>query len=96
LLDEMAKQADSDEENPPAKRQKLVQTGTDYQFLCSHLTSEPSEAQANVETVNQALLQLCFDAASRSDTKDTNRRKLYKIWRERMQTEDATQELDGL
>lgn len=64
---------------PPRKRKRI--TAPDYSFLCNHSSAEPKRVADEPGVVKASLLKTVFDQASRSDTRDTSRRKLYAVWK---------------
>jgi len=63
----------------PRKRMRV--TGPDYTFLCNHSCIEPKKTPDVPLDVKKSLLQAIFGQASHADTRDSNRRKLYAIWK---------------
>jgi len=72
-------------QEPPPKRVRLSSLTPDYTYLCQNVSGSFSNKPESPQIVLQRILQDCFQAASRSDTRDSNRRKLYTIWRTGMQ-----------
>ena len=75
-------------------RSRTPNLATDHEYLCCHVSRTCGADADDAEQVRLAILQQCFEAASHVDARDSNRRKLYAIWRAGMQ--DCEQaELDG-
>ena len=47
------------------------------------------------EDLRQAVLKKIFEVASQEETRDSNRRKLYAIWKARIEDEHINSEWDG-
>ena len=49
---------------------------------------DAGRAESTPQELKQGLLQALFDAASKEDALEVNRRKIYKLWREEGGGED--------
>lgn len=56
-------------------------TAPDYTYLCNHACSQPAISPEEPEDIKMALLKAVFANASHGDTRESNRRKLYAIWK---------------
>jgi ribosomal RNA-processing protein 1 len=56
-------------------------------------------ADADKPALHQALLKQVFSVASERDTRDSNRRRLYKFWKSNLEDDDddqgAPRDVDG-
>jgi len=83
-------------EPPSKKRRRLL--GNEMSFVADNscVASLPS---ADKSSVHQALLKQVFSIASEQDTRDSNRRRLYKFWKSHLEDDDddrgARREVDG-
>jgi ribosomal RNA-processing protein 1 len=64
---------------PTHKRTRI--TAPDHTFLCTHSSIEPNSTPDDPTEVKASLLKAVFGQASHADTRDSNRRKLYSIWK---------------
>ena len=97
LLTAFTVREDSDE--PPShKRPRLSSESFPY-ILANACSSDPeSEGAVGRATLRRTLLKQMFDTASKPDTRDANRRRLYALWKENMDDEggsDSGQDVDG-
>jgi len=94
----------SSPEPPSKKRRRLL--GTERSFVADNAcTSSPptTTAVAAADTgklaLHQALLKQVFSVASERDTRDSNRRRLYKFWKSNLEDDDddqvARRDVDG-
>lgn len=60
----------------------------------SRLGGSPEAVQSPRE-LRKAVYQAIFDVASREDTRDSNRRKLYAIWKAGMEDASTPTEVDA-
>lgn len=56
-------------------------TATDYTLLSTRSCVRPKRGPDTQDDIKKALLEAVFANASHSDTRDSNRRKLYAIWK---------------
>jgi ribosomal RNA-processing protein 1 len=52
----------------------------------------PAQTIVNPQNVAMDVLKALFEAAGHADTKDANRRKMYALWKERMEVLDGPPE----
>jgi ribosomal RNA-processing protein 1 len=64
---------------PPQKRMRI--TAPDYSYLSVHACIEPTNSPESPEAIKMSLLKAVFSNASHGDTRESNRRKLYAIWK---------------
>lgn len=55
----------------------------DYPYLIANscMCDPKTEGQLRSELLKKKMLRVVFDVASRTDTRDANRRKLYSLWK---------------
>lgn len=55
----------------------------DYPYLIANscMCDPKTEGQLRSELLKKKMLRVVFDVASRTDTRDANRRKLYNLWK---------------
>ncbi|KAG6817973.1 hypothetical protein H0H87_012441 [Tephrocybe sp. NHM501043] len=76
-----------DEEQPASKRARLT-TSTSHADSYPHLVSNAcyefpkTEAKMDGPTLRKKLLRSVFEIASRPETRDSNRRKMYVLWKD--------------
>ncbi|KAH9997747.1 nucleolar protein,Nop52-domain-containing protein [Russula compacta] len=72
-------------EPPSKKRRRLL--GHEILFVADNscLSSSPT---ATKSSLHQALLKQVFSVASEQDTRDSNRRRLYKFWKSNLEDDD--------
>ena len=75
-------------EPPSKKRRRLL--GTEMMSLVDNscVSSSPMTAPADKSSIHQALLKQVFAVASEQDTRDSNRRRLYKFWKTNLEDDD--------
>lgn len=94
----------SSPEPPSKKRRRLL--GTERSFVADNAcTSSPptttavAAADTGKSALHQALLKQVFSVASERDTRDSNRRRLYKFWKSNLEDDDddqvARRDVDG-
>ncbi|KAG6910530.1 hypothetical protein DXG01_009949 [Tephrocybe rancida] len=76
-----------DEEQPVSKRARLVAASSyaeSYPNLVSNSCFEYSKTEGRVEgpLLRKKLLRSVFEVASRPETRDSNRRKMYALWKD--------------
>jgi ribosomal RNA-processing protein 1 len=62
-------------------RKRIRVSAPDYTFLSTHSCIQPKIAPESPNDVKRSLLEAVFASASHADTRDSNRRKLYAIWK---------------
>jgi ribosomal RNA-processing protein 1 len=83
-------------EPPSKKRRRLL--GHELLFVADNscVSSSPTTDKSSL---HQALLKEVFAVASERDTRDSNRRRLYKFWKSNLEEDDddqgAQQDVDG-
>ncbi|KAJ6604828.1 nucleolar protein,Nop52-domain-containing protein [Mycena vulgaris] len=86
-----------DEDKPPAqKRMRLdpgVQQQQQYPILVSNACFDsPSEGKIDGDILRKKLLRRIFEIASEPDTRDSSRRKMYALFKESTEDDDAGEE----
>jgi len=86
LLEALTPPSRSDEPNP----KRIRREPGPYAALISNACAEdPKTSDAlDCATLKKKLLRIVFEVASRSDTKDSSRRRMYTIWKEGGEDED--------
>ncbi|CAA7265915.1 unnamed protein product [Cyclocybe aegerita] len=81
LLDALS--SENSEDEPKAKRIRLSD-GPSYPHLLAGACLEDPEQEGRVERIalKKHLLRRMFEMASQPETKDSNRRKMYALWKE--------------
>jgi ribosomal RNA-processing protein 1 len=83
-------------EPPSKKRRRLL--GNEITFVADNACTSNSPT-ADKSSVHQTLLKRVFSVASEQDTRDSNRRRLYKFWKSNLEDHDddggARREVDG-
>ena len=83
-------------EPPSKKRRRLL--GHEISFVADHscMSNTPTTDKSSLQ---QALLKQVFSVASEQDTRDSNRRRLYKFWKNNLEDHDddngARRDVDG-
>jgi ribosomal RNA-processing protein 1 len=74
------------DEPPSKKRRRLV--GNEMSFVAdnSRASNLPT---ANKSSLHRFLLKLVFSVASEVDTRDSNRRRLYKFWKSNLDDDEG-------
>ena len=72
-------------EPPSKKRRRLLGHEISFVLDNSCLSSSPT---ATKSSLHQALLKQVFSVASEQDTRDSNRRRLYKFWKSNLEDDD--------
>jgi len=84
-------------EPPSKKRRRLL--GTEMLSLVDNSCISSSPAATDKSSIHQALLKQVFAVASEQDTRDSNRRRLYKLWKSNLEDDDdgpgARRDVDG-
>jgi len=76
----------SDEDDRP--KSTLLHPAYDSLIANSCLT-DPSEGALELNQLRNGLLRAMFNAASHQDSRDSNRRKLYALWKSNIEEEDS-------
>lgn len=83
-------------EPPSKKRRRLL--GHEISSVADNSCISYSRT-ADKSSIHQALLKQVFSAASEQDTRDSNRRRLYKFWKNNLEDydedDDARRDVDG-
>lgn len=91
---------------PPSKKKRRL-LGTEMSFVADNscmssslpTTTAAAAADADKPALHQALLKQVFSVASERDTRDSNRRRLYKFWKSNLEDDDddqgAPRDVDG-
>jgi ribosomal RNA-processing protein 1 len=83
-------------EPPSKKRRRLL--GNEISFVADNSCTS-NLPTADKSSLHQALLKQVFSAASEQDTRDSNRRRLYKFWKCNLEDHDdndgARRDVDG-
>ncbi|KAF4573214.1 hypothetical protein EYR36_007724 [Pleurotus pulmonarius] len=75
--------SNSDDDNRTTKRRRLANSDSLYPHLIQNAClTDPSAGKLSSTSLKQGLSKYLFDTASNPDTKDTNRRKMYTLWKE--------------
>jgi ribosomal RNA-processing protein 1 len=81
LLDALSRASPSIDDDRPAKRQKGEPVFAHLIMGCC-LRDSGSEARATPDELRRGVLKAMFDAAADEKAVDSNRRRIYKLWRE--------------
>ncbi|KAK7058396.1 hypothetical protein VNI00_002030 [Paramarasmius palmivorus] len=83
---------DSDDENPRSRKRRRLDSGSDVAFpnLVAHCSSDSSETVSS-GTLRKRLVRKIFEVASEPGTRDSNRKKMYKLW-EKEKEEESDEE----
>lgn len=76
-------------EPPSKKRRRLL--GTEMSFVADNACTKAAPAKTDKSALHQALLKQVFSVASERDTRDSNRRRLYKFWKSNLEDDDGDQ-----
>ncbi|KAL4267954.1 RRP1 family protein [Pleurotus pulmonarius] len=75
--------SNSDDDTRTTKRRRLANSDSLYPHLIQNAClTDPSAGKLSSTSLKQGLSKYLFDTASNPDTKDTNRRKMYTLWKE--------------
>jgi ribosomal RNA-processing protein 1 len=89
--------ADGTAEPPSKKRRRLL--GNEISFVADNSCISSNSSMGDKSSLHQALLKQVFSVASEQDTRDSNRRRLYKFWKSNVEDRnddgDARREVDG-
>jgi len=80
----------SDEEPPSSKRQKL-QSAEYTDLLSNACSTNPAGGVLQRHELRRAFLRQIFDIASKQETRDANRRKLYALWKANSEDEEEVE-----
>lgn len=78
----------SSPEPPSKKRRRLL--GIEMSFVADNACTT-AVADTDKSALHQALLKQVFSVASERDTRDSNRRRLYKFWKNNLEDDDGDQ-----
>lgn len=95
LIQSLASTATGSREPPSKKRRRLL--GSELSFVADNSCASSSPT-ADKSSLHRALLKQVFSVASEQDTRDSNRRRLYKFWKSNMEDDDdgdARRDVDG-
>lgn len=94
LLDPLFASLSSEREDEPPTPKRLRLSAPSYDNLVANSCSTNPKIEGAVERapLKTLLLRRMFDIASEQDTRDSNRRKLYAIWRSQMEEEEGSEE----
>ncbi len=88
--------ADGSIEPPSKKRRRLL--GNEISFVADN-SCVSNSPMTDESSLHQALLKQVFSVASEQDTRDSNRRRLYKFWKSNVEDRDidggARRDIDG-
>lgn len=92
LLNALASETDLEDDPPKAKRIRL--SSDTPTFLKSNACLEDPELDGRMEGVilKKRLLRRIFEIASQPETRDSNRRKMYALWKEGVEDDSADDE----
>ncbi|KAA1467950.1 Nop52-domain-containing protein [Dentipellis sp. KUC8613] len=76
------------EDSPATKRRKLMDTDFEYLLKDACISDPKEEGKVDRSALRKGLLKSIFDVASEPDSRDSNRRKLYALWRSNMEEDD--------
>ncbi|KAI9068693.1 Nop52-domain-containing protein [Trametes sanguinea] len=81
--------SDSDSDGPRSRKRPRLSTPSYPNLVANACATSPKEEGAvSSTTLKKTLLRRMFDIASEPDTRDSNRRKLYALWKEHMADDD--------
>ncbi|CEL56115.1 Ribosomal RNA processing protein 1 homolog B OS=Homo sapiens GN=RRP1B PE=1 SV=3 [Rhizoctonia solani AG-1 IB] len=102
LLDELIFRAtssnDETTEPQPRKRKRSSEAYPNIiESVCKHTSKAQDMPSAeNPQIVAKEVLNAVFEVAGHTDTKDANRRKMYALWKQRMEEIEGPPEGDGV
>jgi ribosomal RNA-processing protein 1 len=71
------------EDEPPKSKRIRLSAETSYPHLAANACySDPEEGRVDGFTLKKKLLSRIFEVASQPDTRDSNRKKMYALWKE--------------
>ncbi|KAG8763949.1 hypothetical protein FRC11_008276 [Ceratobasidium sp. 423] len=84
-----------------SQRRKRKRSSETYPNLIESVCKPKAQAEGtpsatNPQDVAKEVLKVVFEAAGHTDTKDANRRKMYALWKERMEEIEGAPEEDGV
>ncbi|CAE6514668.1 unnamed protein product [Rhizoctonia solani] len=84
-----------------SQRRKRKRSSETYPNLVESVCKSKAQpgcapSAANPQDVAKEILKAVFEAAGHTDTKDANRRKMYALWKERMEEIEGAPEEDGV
>ena len=92
LLNALASETDPEDDLPKEKRIRL--SSDTPTFLKSNACLEDPELDGHMEgaVLKRKLLRRIFEIASQPETRDSNRRKMYALWKEGAEDDGASDE----
>ena len=87
LLSALSPSPGSADEPPPPKRLKATQD--DLSDLLANSCLSPQDEPSDRNQLRKGMLEYIFEVASREDSRDSNRRKLYAICNANIDEDDA-------
>lgn len=79
------------EDEPPTPKRRRLSTPSYNALITNSCSTNPtSEGALEAAPLKKLLLRRMFDIGSESDTRDSNRRKLYAIWRSHVEEDEDT------
>lgn len=82
LLSALAPESGSEDERPKSKRIRLSEEAVFANIRANACYSDPeTEGQLDGAVLKKKLLRRIFEIASQEDTRDSNRRKMYTLWK---------------
>ena len=81
-------------EDTPSKAKRIRLSSDTLAYLKSNVCLEDPEldGQMEGEILKKKLLRRMFEIASQPETRDSNRRKMYKLWKEGAEDDGADDE----
>lgn len=73
---------DEEEDERPRKRSRIDENGTWPALHRNSCLDDPSKGRLDKETLCKGVRRKIFEVASDPSTRDSNRRQLYKLWKE--------------
>jgi ribosomal RNA-processing protein 1 len=90
--------ADDGTAEPPSKKRRRL-LGNEISSVPDNSCISSNSSTADKSSLHQALLKQVFSVASEQDTRDSNRRRLYKFWKSNVEDRNddagARREVDG-
>ncbi|KAF8602324.1 Nop52-domain-containing protein [Ceratobasidium sp. AG-I] len=93
LLDALAAHSSASDTNEPSSQRKRKRSAEMYPNLIDSVctpapqTNDPkhNQAETNAQDVAKNVVKAIFEIAGQEETKDANRRKMYALWKRRME-----------
>jgi ribosomal RNA-processing protein 1 len=85
---------DSEDDEPRARKRRRVDTQDTYPSIVSNACLDDASAEARLPAniLRKQMLRRLFEAASHTETRDSNRRKIYALWKAERDDEDESEE----